>query len=123
VSSTIAQDSPLRQPPERVSARTFFIDRDEIGRSTARLLYNHRLVSQQNPTEETMPRRRKPAGLECLVELARKAAILEREMSAQRAAIERLTENATGAAEKAERRAATAIQTPSSPNWCPDTAP
>ena len=41
-----------------------------------------------------MPRRRKPAGLECLVELARKAAILEREMSIQRDAIERLTENA-----------------------------
>jgi hypothetical protein len=68
-----------------------------------------------------MPRRRKPAGLECLVELARKAAILEREMSAQREAIERLTENAR-LTEKAERRAATATPTPSSPNWCPETA-
>lgn len=38
-----------------------------------------------------MPRRRKPAGLECLVDLARKAEILEREMSTQRQAIERLT--------------------------------
>lgn len=38
-----------------------------------------------------MPRRRKLAGLECLVDLARKAEILEREMSAQRRAIEQLT--------------------------------
>jgi hypothetical protein len=69
-----------------------------------------------------MPRRRKPAGLECLVELARKAAILEREMSAQRQAIERLTENATRPADKPERRASSARPTPSSPNWCPETA-
>jgi hypothetical protein len=47
-----------------------------------------------------MPRRRRPAGLECLVELARKAAILEREMSVQRDAIERLTETAARPMEK-----------------------
>jgi hypothetical protein len=70
-----------------------------------------------------MPRRRKPAGLECLVELARKAAILEQEMSTQREAIERLTENAARLAEKpARRRAVTATPTPSSPNWCPENA-
>ena len=69
-----------------------------------------------------MPRRRKPAGLECLVELARKAAILEQEMSAQREAIERLTENATRPAERPERRAVTATPTPSSPNWYPESA-
>jgi hypothetical protein len=67
-----------------------------------------------------MPRRRKPAGLECLVELARKAAILEREMSAQREAIERLTEIARPS-DKSERRA-TATRMPSSPNWCPENA-
>jgi hypothetical protein len=38
-----------------------------------------------------MPRRRKPAGLECLVELARKSEILELELSRQRDAIARLT--------------------------------
>ena len=47
-----------------------------------------------------MPRRRRPAGLECLVELARKAAILEREMSVQRDAIERLRETAAQPMEK-----------------------
>jgi hypothetical protein len=47
-----------------------------------------------------MPRRRRPAGLECLVELARKAAILEREMSVQRDAIERLRETAARPMEK-----------------------
>lgn len=47
-----------------------------------------------------MPRRRKPAGLECLVDLARKAEILEREMSAQRQAIERLTSTSAHAASK-----------------------
>jgi hypothetical protein len=47
-----------------------------------------------------MPRRRRPAGLECLVELARKAAILEREMSVQRDAIERLRETAARPIEK-----------------------
>jgi hypothetical protein len=62
-----------------------------------------------------MPRRRKPAGLECLVELARKAAILEREMSAQREAIERLTESAERLADK-DDRSATAIPTLSSPS-------
>lgn len=63
-----------------------------------------------------MPRRRKPAGLECLVELARKAEILEREMSAQREAIERLT---------APQRLSKAIARPrtSSPSSSPDTAP
>jgi hypothetical protein len=66
-----------------------------------------------------MPRRRKPAGLECLVELARKAAILEQEMSVQREAIERLTEKT---ARPAERRDATATPMPSSPSWCPETA-
>ena len=68
-----------------------------------------------------MPRRRKPAGLECLVELARKAAILEQEMSAQREAIERLTETASRMTEKAGRRAS-ATPTTSSPSWCPETA-
>ena len=63
-----------------------------------------------------MPRRRKPAGLECLVELARKAAILEQEMSAQREAIKRLMDGAAPVADKAGRRASTATQTPSSPN-------
>jgi hypothetical protein len=60
-----------------------------------------------------MPRRRKPAGLECLVDIARKAEILEREMSAQRAAMERLKEKAS---------AATATRTTSVPNWIPETA-
>jgi hypothetical protein len=76
-----------------------------------------------------MPRRRKPAGLECLVELARKTAILEREMSTQRQAIERLMEVATPPADKPARRAdrparpaTTATRTPSSPNWCPEIA-
>jgi hypothetical protein len=69
-----------------------------------------------------MPRRRKPAGLECLVELARKAAILEQEMSTQREAIERLTERAARLSDKASRQAATATPTPSSPSWCPETA-
>lgn len=44
--------------------------------------------------EGRMPRRRKPAGLECLHELARKAAILEQELAAQREAIDRLAERA-----------------------------
>lgn len=61
-----------------------------------------------------MPRRRKPAGLECLVELARKAAILEREMSVQRDAIERLRESAARPADKPNRRT-TAAPTNSSP--------
>src|SRR5512134_236811 len=65
-----------------------------------------------------MPRRRKPAGLECLVDLARKAAILEQEMSVQREAIERLMENASRLRDKPDRKA-TARPTPSSPNWCP----
>jgi hypothetical protein len=55
------------------------------------LRYNGALVSNTTQTEGAMPRRRKPAGLECLVELARKAEVLEREMSAQREAIARLT--------------------------------
>jgi len=59
-----------------------------------------------------MPRRRKPAGLECLVDLARKVEILEREMSAQRQAMERLKE-------KASTSAAIARPTPSSPNSYP----
>ena len=63
-----------------------------------------------------MPRRRKPAGLECLVELARKAAILEQEMSAQREAIKRLVDAAAPVADKASRRAPTPTQTPSSPS-------
>ena len=63
-----------------------------------------------------MPRRRKPAGLECLVELARKAAILEQEMSAQREAIKRLMDAAAPVADKAGRRASTATPTPSSPS-------
>ena len=67
-----------------------------------------------------MPRRRKPAGLECLVDLARKAAILEREMSVQREAIERLMENPRGR-DKSDQRSS-ARPTPSSPNWCPETA-
>ena len=69
-----------------------------------------------------MPRRRKPAGIECLVELARKAAILEREMSIQRDAIERLKENAARASDKADGPSTTARPTPSSPSWCPETA-
>lgn len=69
-----------------------------------------------------MPRRRKPAGLECLVELARKAAILEREMSIQRDAIERLRERAAPPADKSDRRASPARPMPSSPSWCPETA-
>ena len=69
-----------------------------------------------------MPRRRKPAGLECLVELARKAAILEREMSIQRDAIERLRERAAPPANKSDRRASRARPMPSSPSWCPETA-
>lgn len=39
-----------------------------------------------------MPRRRRPAGLECLDELARKTEILERELSLQRDAMQRLKE-------------------------------
>jgi hypothetical protein len=69
-----------------------------------------------------MPRRRKPAGLECLVELARKAAILEREMSVQRDAIERLTEGAVQPASRSDRRVSRATPMPSSPSWCPGTA-
>ena len=65
-----------------------------------------------------MPRRRKPAGLECLVDLARKAEILEREMSLQRQAIERLTSTSAHAA----RKAATARPTPSSPSLYPGIA-
>jgi hypothetical protein len=61
-----------------------------------------------------MPRRRKPAGLECLVDIARKAEILEREMSAQRAAMERLKQK--------KASAATATRTTSLPNWIPETA-
>jgi hypothetical protein len=61
-----------------------------------------------------MPRRRKPAGLECLVDIARKAEILEREMSAQRAAMERLKER--------KASATTARPTTSLPNWIPGTA-
>lgn len=61
-----------------------------------------------------MPRRRKPAGLECVVELARKAAILERELSAQREAIRRLMEDAAPVEQKAERRALAATRMPSS---------
>jgi len=68
-----------------------------------------------------MPRRRKPAGLECLVELARKAAILEREMSVQRDAIERLRERAVQSAPKPARRTTPATPMPSSPNWYPET--
>ena len=68
-----------------------------------------------------MPRRRKPAGLECLVDLARKAEILEREMSLQREAIERLMESASRGRDKSDRRAS-ATPTPSSPSWCPETA-
>jgi hypothetical protein len=68
-----------------------------------------------------MPRRRKPAGLECLVDLARKAAILEREMSMQREAIERLTENPSRRRDKSDQRAS-ATPTPSSPNWYPENA-
>lgn len=60
-----------------------------------------------------MPRRRKPAGLECLVELARKVEILEREMSAQREAMERLR--------KKSPEPAIARQTPS-PNSYPGNA-
>jgi hypothetical protein len=67
-----------------------------------------------------MPRRRKPAGLECLVELARKAEILEREMSAQRDAIQRLSDKAASLA--ATREASTSRRTPSSPSWIPGTA-
>jgi hypothetical protein len=67
-----------------------------------------------------MPRRRKPAGIECLVELARKTAILERELSAQRQAIERLTESAPRPRAKPAHRVTTATPTPSSPNWCPE---
>jgi hypothetical protein len=59
-----------------------------------------------------MPRRRKPAGLECLVDIARKAEVLERELSTQRAAMERLKEKAS----------ATATPTTSLPNWIPETA-
>lgn len=62
-----------------------------------------------------MPRRRKPAGLECLVDLARKAEILEREMTTQREAIERLKSTSPRAAQKS----VSATPTPSSPNWCP----
>ena len=69
-----------------------------------------------------MPRRRKPAGLECLVELARKAAILEREMSVQRDAIERLRERAVQPGDKPDRRTSPARRMPSSPSWCPETA-
>ena len=69
-----------------------------------------------------MPRRRKPAGLECLVELARKAAILEREMRTQREAIERLTETAAQLTHKPDSRSIRPRPTPSSPNWCPETA-
>ena len=67
-----------------------------------------------------MPRRRKPAGLECLVELARKAAILEQEMSAQRQAIERLLKRASPADRPRDR--GTRASAPSSPaiRWCPD---
>jgi hypothetical protein len=68
-----------------------------------------------------MPRRRKLAGLECLVELARKAAILEREMSVQREAIERLKERAAPDANTSDRTTP-ARPTPSSPSWCPETA-
>jgi hypothetical protein len=68
-----------------------------------------------------MPRRRKPAGLECLVDLARKAAILEHEMSVQREAIERLTANASRLRDRSDQRP-TATPTPSSPSWCPETA-
>ena len=63
-----------------------------------------------------MPRRRKPAGLECLVELARKATILEQEMSAQREAIKRLMDSAAPGGEKSGRRGASATPTPSSPS-------
>ena len=69
-----------------------------------------------------MPRRRKPAGLECLVELARKAAILEREMRTQREAIERLMDSAAQLTQKPDGRSVSARPTPSSPNWCPETA-
>jgi hypothetical protein len=70
-----------------------------------------------------MPRRRKPAGLECLVDLARKAAILEHEMSVQREAIERLMESASRGRDKSgQRPRPNATPTPSSPNWCPETA-
>ena len=69
-----------------------------------------------------MPRRRKPAGLECLVELARKAAILEREMSTQRQAIERMMEQAARLAEERDRRP-TARPRLSSPSYSPETVP
>ena len=68
-----------------------------------------------------MPRRRKPAGLECLVELARKAAILEKEMSAQRQAIDRLLKSASpngGARDRAGRAAS--APSPPAIRWCPD---
>lgn len=70
-----------------------------------------------------MPRRRKPAGLECLVELARKAAILEREMAAQREAMERLRERAARSLNERPQHAATATRRPSSPSWCPESVP
>jgi hypothetical protein len=69
-----------------------------------------------------MPRRRKPAGLECLVELARKAEILERELSTQREAIERLAQRPVRRAAKHETPDATATPTTSSPSWYPGTA-
>jgi hypothetical protein len=73
-----------------------------------------------------MPRRRKPAGLECLVELARKAAILEQEMSAQREAIERLLESAKPASDtqrprRLHDRGTVAAPAPPPTRWCPNT--
>ena len=69
-----------------------------------------------------MPRRRKPAGLECLVELARKAEILEQELSTQREAIERLAEKSTRFGTRHEPPDATARPTTSSPSSYPGTA-
>jgi hypothetical protein len=69
-----------------------------------------------------MPRRRKPAGLECLVELARKAEILEQELSTQREAIERLVEKSTRFGTGHEPPDTTARPTTSSPSSYPGTA-
>ena len=63
-----------------------------------------------------MPRRRKPAGLECLVELARKAEILEQELSTQREAIERLAEKSPRFGTGHEPPGATARPGTSSPS-------
>jgi hypothetical protein len=49
-----------------------------------------------------MPRRPRTVGIESALDLARKAEILEREMAAQRAALERLKELATNRQADAE---------------------